>query len=425
MDISKFKGILQKLSFIRDYSSLVVPIVIGLIAGILFIPTQLMSAKLKEQMDKESIRGNGNRIQQLNKNAVPIKQWEKERDYQQVYVEDANQIALLAKRSTERELLSYKIFPEPNEKSPLIFKEFGKQFCGGIERLLESINARDCPTDAELQAHLDSSNSPSPRLGTQTSVRLSERENLIKDELCKDRAKSIRVYINPSDLGGYEFWNEYEYVGANQAIEDCWYGQLGYWIIEDVVDTVGAMDSGSSNVLTLPVKRVMFVSFARSGKDEKVKMVSNLPRYVVAREDGFVESYTGRVCSSDIDVVHFDISVLVSAKAVFPFMRELCTAKEHKFMGFSGKDAPAVFKHNQITILDSRMLPVNREDKEHQLYYYGNDAVVKLELVCEYVFNKSGYDEIKPESIKELNKSEIGNKADKALTNPGTGTKNK
>lgn len=90
-------------------------------------------------------------------------------------------------------------------------------------------------------------------------------------------------------------------------------------------------------------------------------------------------------------------------------MLQLCTAREHKFMGFSGKDAPAVFKHNQITILDSKMSPIIRESEEHQLYRYGNDAVVKLVLVCEYVFNKSGYDAIKPESIKELTRSEMGN----------------
>jgi hypothetical protein len=25
-----------------------------------------------------------------------------------------------------------------------------------------------------------------------------------------------------------------------------------------------------------------------------------------------------------------------------------------------------------------------------------------LDLICEYIFNKNGYDEIKPESVKEL-----------------------
>jgi hypothetical protein len=407
MDVSKFKGVIQKLSFIRDYSSLVIPIVILFVAAILFIPTQLMSIKLREQMDKESIRDGGDKVKQLSKAVVPVKQWEKERDYQQVYVEDANRIALLAKRSSERELLNYKVFPEPNEKSPQIFKEFGKQFRSKIEQGLERINALDCPTDTELQAYLDSIKSQS---GTQISAaRSSERDNLIKDELCRERAASIRVYVNPADLSGYKFWDGYEYVGANQAVADCWYWQLGYWIIEDIINTVDVMNSGSSSVLTSPVKRVMSVGFSRSGgKSDNVKPDNILPHYVITKDDGLVESYTARICSSNIDVVHFTVSVLVSAKAVIPFMQQLCTAREHKFMGFSGKDAPAVFKHNQITILDSKMMPIIRENKEHRFCRYGNDAVVKLDMVCEYVFNKSGYDTIKPKSIKELTMSEMG-----------------
>jgi len=410
MDISKFKGIIQKLSFIKDYSSLVIPIVILFVAAILFIPTQLISAKLREQMGKESIRGGGDKVKQLSKDVVPVKQWEKERDYQQVYVEDANQIALLARRSSERELLSYRVFPEPNEKSPLIFKEFGKQFRGKIEEMLERIKALDSPADSELQAHLEGIKSSSRSDTKVSTAESSERDNLIKDELCRERAASIRVYVNPAALSGYDFWDEYEYVGTNQAVEDCWYWQLGYWIIEDIINTVDVMDSGSSSVLTSPVKRVMSVSFSRSGvKSENVKTDNIiLPHYVIARENGLVDSYTARICSSDIDVVHFTVSVLVSVKAVIPFMLQLCTAREHKFMGFSGKDAPSVFKHNQITILDSKMSPIIRESKEHQLYRYGNDAVVKLDLVCEYVFNKSGYDAIRPVSTKELTRSETG-----------------
>jgi len=409
MDISKFKGIIQKLSFMRDYSSLVIPIVILFVAAILFIPTQLISAKLREQMGKESIQGGGNKVKQLSKDVVPVKQWEKERDYQQVYVEDANQIALLARRSSERELLSYRVFPEPNEKSPLIFKEFGKQFRSKIEEMLDRIKALDSPSDSELQAHLEGIKSSSRSDAKASTARSGERDNLIKDELCRERASSIRVYVNPASLSGYEFWDGYEYVGANQAVEDCWYWQLGYWIIEDIINTVDVMDSGSSSVLTSPVKRIMSVSFSKSGdKTEKSKASNVLPHYVITRNDELAESYTARICNSDIDVVHFTVSVLVSAKAVIPFMLQVCTAREHKFMGFSGKDAPSVFKHNQITILDSKMSPITRESKEHQLYRYGNDAVVKLDLVCEYVFNKRGYDAIRPVSTKELTKSETG-----------------
>ena len=37
----------------------------------------------------------------------------------------------------------------------------------------------------------------------------------------------------------------------------------------------------------------------------------------------------------------------------------------------------------------------------HKLYRYGEAAAVRLDLICEYIFKKDGYDEIKPETIEE------------------------
>jgi hypothetical protein len=69
-------------------------------------------------------------------------------------------------------------------------------------------------------------------------------------------------------------------------------------------------------------------------------------------------------------------------------------------MGFTGQEPARTFKHNQITILESRVKPVTVTTPEHQNYRYGTDSVVEIELVCEYIFNKKGYDAIKPEQIK-------------------------
>ena len=37
----------------------------------------------------------------------------------------------------------------------------------------------------------------------------------------------------------------------------------------------------------------------------------------------------------------------------------------------------------------------------HQLYRYGQDAVVELNLICEYLFEKAGYEAIVPDAIKK------------------------
>ncbi len=405
MDISKFKNVIQKLSVLKDYSLLLVPAVIGLVAVLLFIPTQLMSGNLKEQIAKESI-SIGKKVKSMSKAAVPRKQWEKERDYQRDYENDANKIALLAKQSTQRQLLSYKIFPEPKDTSTLIFEEFGQQFRSAIDGLIARVNARDCPTEAELQRSLRSSNSSRTRRGGKRSSRsslgrLSEVDATITDVLCIEKAKSASVYANPADLSGYEFWEEYEYTGRNEAVTDCWYWQLAYWIIEDVIDTVDAVNAGSKGVFTSPVKRLLSVNFtSKSGKRFRRKAAGEAkPSYVFSIEDGLAESFTGRFTNDDIDVVQFNVTVVVSTKAVLPFMRQLCSAKRHKFRGFSGEEQEQIFKHNQITILESNIVPVDREDRIHSLYRYGEDAVVELDLVCEYIFNRNGYDEVKPEEL--------------------------
>ena len=405
MDISKFKNVIQKLSVLKDYSLLLVPAVIGLVAVLLFIPTQLMSGNLKEQIAKESI-SIGKKVKSMSKAAVPRKQWEKERDYQRDYENDANKIALLAKQSTQRQLLSYKIFPEPKDTSVLLFAEFGQRYRNAIDELIARTNARDCPTEAELQKSMRSSSS---RRGSKRSrrrkklsmSRLSEVEATIMDVLCREKAKSAAVYANPADLSGYEFWEEYEYTGRNKAVTDCWYWQLAYWIIEDVVDTVDAVNAGSNGVFTSPVKRLLSVKFtSKSGKRLRRKAADEAkPSYVFSIEDGFAESFTGRFTNDDIDVVQFSVAAVVSTKAILPFMQQLCSAKRHKFMGFSGKEQEQIFKHNQITILESNIVPVDRDDRIHSLYRYGEDAVVELDLVCEYIFNRNGYDEVKPEEL--------------------------
>lgn len=410
MDISNLKDIVRKLGILKDYSSLVVPAVIALVGVFIFTLTLLMGSKFKDEITKRSIPL-GITIKSLSKeDAVSSGQGQEEKKYQDDYEEDATRIALLAKRSSRRELLSYKIFPQTKDSSTLIFEEFGQQFRNSIDGLLTRVNALDCPTDAELDRSLRSSSGPrrsGRRRRTRLSGRLSEVDATIKDVLCQEKAESASVYTNPADLSGYEFWEEYEYPGVEEAVEDCWYWQLAYWIIEDVIDTIEVCNAWSSSVLTSPVKRILDVSFVKTTgekrrmKKAKRKTSSDRPRYVLSLEEGFTESCTGRFSNDDVDVVHFNVAVIADTKAVLLFMKELCSARRHKFKGFLGEDQEQNFKHNRITILESDIGAIDREDEAHNLYRYGEDAVVRLDLICEYIFNKSGYDEIKPESVKK------------------------
>ena len=133
------------------------------------------------------------------------------------------------------------------------------------------------------------------------------------------------------------------------------------------------------------------------------------PEYLLAFNDGLTQSCTARFSKEEdgIDVIHFNVAVIVDAKSVLPFMQQLCMAKEHKFTGYpDGNESPQTFKHNQITILESKILSVFREDWNHFYYRYGEEPVVELNLVCEYIFNRDGYEPIKPELVKKTLKGE-------------------
>ena len=406
MDIPGFKDVIQKLSVFKRHSSLFVPVVVGLVGVLLFVPAQLMSSRLKAQISEKSIMNRSRQVASLRQNAVARTQWSVERERQKAYQSDANQISLLAKELTQRQLLSDKIFPEPKDESILLFKQFGQRFRSGVDEHLKGVNAGECPTKAELERSLGGLTGSGRRRGSRLSRSAWGGAGIeIEDALCRAKAESASVYINPINLSGYVYWGEFQYAGTPEAIKACWYYQSAYWIIEDIIDTIDAMNSGSDSVFESPAKRFLDISFdtgVGSIYRSREKTAVGQPGYVLTIDDGLVVPWTSRVCNDDIDVVHFNVRVIVSTKAVLQFMQQLCSAKRHIIRESGGQiQGPRYAKHNQITILESEITSIDRRDEIHGLYRYGEDAVVELDLICEYVFSKKGYDELKPESVKQ------------------------
>ena len=73
MKIPSFKDLIKKLSLIRADSALLLPIGIGLVAIVLFIPNQLLSSRLKQQIENDSI-SKAKRLQSIE--PVPREQLE-------------------------------------------------------------------------------------------------------------------------------------------------------------------------------------------------------------------------------------------------------------------------------------------------------------------------------------------------------------
>jgi hypothetical protein len=245
MNLSSLKGVFQKLSFFKEYTSLVVPTLLAVLAAVLFVPTTLMQHSLAVRISEQS----NSKIQTLRTlTDAPSERQGAEESKRVGNIEmDANTISQIEKQSSKRPLLSYNIFPQPPETSPQIFEQFGRQYRSGIDAWAADLKARDCPTPAELAKSLNRT------VGTDAiseTTSLAETDRLIVNHLCKEIAESTKVYFDPTNITGYRFWERYNYTDKDKATEDCWYGQIGYWIVEDCFQTVKKLNMNSQNVLS-------------------------------------------------------------------------------------------------------------------------------------------------------------------------------
>jgi hypothetical protein len=391
---------------IKKHSALLLPIGIALTAVLLFVPALLAGKSVRSQM-QESV-SIGEQIDSLAGSTVSANQYRVEQTYQQAHASDANAITKLIQQASQRELLVYGMFPEPNETSSIIFTNFGKTYRKAIEDTMAGMRGRDCPSEAEI-AEVVKHGAGDYGMGN-TAFEAGSHNEAIVEQFCNDRADSIPVYVNPETLSGYDFWDTYTYVGRDEAMEECWKSQIAYWIQKDVVDTIVAMDANSPSVSKSPVKRLVGISFLSEFKSDSsgrrdTAGAADMPRYVTSLTEGILAiPFTGRIGNDTLDVVHFSFSVVVSNKAVGAFMKELCSQKAHTFKGWSGELPQQHYVHNQITILKSSIEPVSRAAGgmgTTDRYRYGDEAVVQLNLICEYLFNKTGYGEIKPKLISE------------------------
>src|SRR3989339_1416846 len=143
----------KKFGILKDYASLAVPVIIVVIASVFLVISPLLGGKLERKVASESL-SNATQINSLQADVPPRDQWKIEEIFQKAREQDANEISNLVVETTQRELLSYKIFPEPNDKSTLIFSDFGQRYKKAVEELVEDVNGRDCPSDSEIQQYL-------------------------------------------------------------------------------------------------------------------------------------------------------------------------------------------------------------------------------------------------------------------------------
>jgi len=444
MNMSMSMGFLKPVKqFFKKYTALLPSIGIT-IAALLILPVTLMvGGSVKEQM-QSSVRTAGTMASLLRE--VPSKDTPGQvKRYMDQMEEEANQIKTLAIESSMRQLISYDVFP-PKGTSSQLYVAFGKKYRAAVEEMVSRMNALDAPNDAEIRSQTGADARAGAGVigeGRGQAARNIDVEPMI-DALCLKRAQEISVYAHPSAFPWYDFWKNYDFAGQQQALRDCWDSQVIYWICKDIASTISVMNEGSAKVFSSPVKRLMAISFTAptsSGQlgDRDIYQgdfggMRESPNYILPPSAASIStgmmsgilsnfvtaSLTNRSCDEEADIIHFAFSVLVDNRYVMAFMEELCSEKQHTWrVGFKEDGEEKTGVHNQITILDLKVSAIDKADTEHEFYRYGNGAVMRLDLICEYQFCREGYDAIKPDSVKQtLNQGQTDGQTPTAPTPP-------
>ena len=129
------QNVLQKLSVFKNNIPLLMSVIISLVAVILLVIAYFMSGNLTGEMQNTSVKM-GRQVEAALNSPPPSTTLEQEQKLLEEHVKDANEIALLAKQTTMRELLSYDIFLDPNISSTVVFREFGQRYRKAIDDLL-------------------------------------------------------------------------------------------------------------------------------------------------------------------------------------------------------------------------------------------------------------------------------------------------
>ncbi len=365
--------------------------------------------------------------------------------------QDKEMVLTLAQQTTRRALLYEEVFPQPREENTkLYYIEFGKRYVGFINALLAEVNAGDKPSEKDEEktrkeyeeSTQNASDGSMQDIGAlRGGSSQSQVDNLLAN-FRRERANSIGVYANSDSFCGYEYWSNWNGGDKKEMQESSWYTQLAAWIQEDVILAIKEVNGQSQRVPDSPVKRLIEISFngngvkadgaagmgvARSasyGSQQGVASrrdpasVNILPGYVIKANTGsaqgeeqqnlqgvIIEPWTGHVSNDLIDVVQFEVAVVVDSTRIQDFMSAL---QSKKFSLDSGGQAQNL--RDQITILQLHMAPLNLETEMEGGYYYGSGAITALRLVCEYCFFKSGYQDLMPGPVKEVFEGESGQK---------------
>jgi hypothetical protein len=367
-------------------------------------------------------------------------------DDTELAVKDKKTVSKLAEQTTLRDLLYSEVFPRPRgEMIKNYYLEFGQLYCEFIDKLLSNLHAGDRPSDVDeekVSKEYQESTKTSDGEGSRTTLGMStgsQLDNLL-DNFRRERANQISIYANSNSFCCYDYWNSRQVEDKETMMQNSWYSQLAAWIQEDVALSIMQANKDSQSVPNSAVKRLIEVSFngttvkfdssntgrtAYGGQSavSRRNPETALPAYVMESKQSSgastaaAETYTGQMavpwtghaCNDHIDVVHFEVAVVIDSTRIDEFTFAL---QDKKFSSDSGSSEINNLR-NQITVLEMHMERIDVELEKNSGYYYGSGSNCILRLICEYTFFKKGYEHLMPEPVKNLFKDKSDNKLGK------------
>lgn len=418
------------MAFVKKHLFLVLCAAAALVGVALLIMAILLQSANKGEFDK--VKRQIDSVKTLTSKAVRDDKLEHYQDLVSRIRTQSENIELQARQTTGWNLIHPQVFPEPFAEPWLFYyRQFADRYLTLVQDFCNRLNAKDRPSDAEIRLQSDETSASRDTFGARDS---SEKQKLSRN-LFRQRAQEISIYANPWTFCCYEGWNskDWENAAKETIFLDSWFTQVAAWIQEDVVQAIVQMNQASSSVEESPVKRLIEMSFAGkafgvsggrssgtslgrsvptsvgSGRrtSDRSSAGNQLPAYVIVGgtrsgtgiSGQIVDPWTRRTSGEIYDVVHFEITVIIDTTRINDFINAL---QGQRSTALDDPNENSTLRRNQITVLCCRILPFDNEDEQEAGYYYGPGSLALLQLPCEYVFFRKGYDHLKPQLVKDL-----------------------
>lgn len=346
---------------------------------------------------------------------------------------------------------------------------FRTEYRKAMQGLLDELKAISLPTDEErkqAEKAIEEQFQKNVRVGPGGQVITDDAAAREKDAAIKaiegglvaTHASAGRLYVGLAGKGGLCYQVDVTKDGRAPDPEELWFAQVMYWIQEDIVDAICATNQAALARLPLADQNVRFSAIKHLLEilipEEYIGAAGPISKRTASGGGGgmppagfgapgggmpgpgmgytgggssanesFQRSFTGRICCSSYDVIHFDMKVVIDPRYISDFIQRLEGSEDLEFGARPNpvkdlKDAladPQAAKrtraelphHHAITVLTSQVRRVDPRESAAQGYIYGPGAkdkteiapvitVVELSLKCEVLFFRE-----QPDLLKE------------------------